>query len=65
MNRTELVASLTEQVSNNVEKIAISDSKIEAYYVASYLPVIADCLASIADSLEILTKETEKENKND
>lgn len=35
MNRTELVASLTQQVSNNVEKIAISDSKIEAYYVAS------------------------------
>lgn len=56
MNRTELVASLTEQVSGNLEKIAITDSKIEAYYVASYLPVIADCLASIADSLEILSQ---------
>lgn len=56
MKRTELVASLTEQVSANVEKIAIPDSKLEAFYVASYLPVIADSLASIADSLEILSK---------
>ena len=63
MKRTELVASLTEQVTDNVEKMATSDSKIEAFYLASYLPVIADCLASIADSLEILTKDLEEKEE--
>lgn len=59
---------MTKQVIDSVKAsyIPADADKLLAFYVTSYLPIISDCLASIADSLEILTKESEeKENKDE
>ncbi len=66
--RVKLNEEVTEQVIDNATKI--SADKLSAFYLASYLPIMSDCLASIADSLEILTKdleenETEEVKKNE
>ena len=61
--RVKLNEELTEQVIDGAQRFSGTD-KLLPFYLASYLPVIADCLASIADSLEILTKDLEeKEDK--
>ena len=55
--RVKLNEEVTEQVMARVPQIP--DDKVLAFYFGSYLPIMSDCLASIADSLEILTKELE------
>jgi hypothetical protein len=56
---------LNEKVTEEVIESAanISADKLQAFYFASYLPLITDCLASIADSLEILTKDLEEKEE--
>lgn len=62
--RVKLNEEISEQVIDSAARLPAD--KIQPLYLASYLPIISDCLASIADSLEILTKDLEeKENKND
>ena len=62
--RVKLNEEVTEQVIDGATRVPAD--KLSAYYLASYLPIMSDCLASIADSLEILTKDLEeKENDND
>ncbi len=62
--RVKLNEEVTEQVIDSATRL--SADKLLAFYFASYLPIMSDCLASIADSLEILTKDLEeKENNND
>lgn len=56
--RVKLNEKVTEQVMKYVGNIP--SSKALDFYVTSYLPIISDCLTSIADSLEILTKDKEK-----
>ena len=57
--RVKLNEEITEQVIDSAR--CVSADKLSALYLASYLPIISDCLASIADSLEILTKDLEDE----
>lgn len=61
--RVELNEEVTKRVIGSYGDIPADD--LLPFYFASYLPIMSDCLASIADSLEILTKELEeKENKD-
>ncbi len=59
--RVKLNEEMTKQVIDRATYIP--SDKILAFYFASYLPIMSDCLASIADSLEILTKELEEAEK--
>ena len=59
--RVKLNDHVTEEVINNATKV--SADKLLAFYFASYLPIMSDCLASIADSLEILTKDLEEKEE--
>lgn len=61
--RVELNEEVTKQIINSATNI--SSDKLLAFYFASYVPLISDCLASIADSLEILTKELEEKENED
>lgn len=62
--RVQLNEEVTEQVMSNATRFSATDKLLD-FYLASYLPIMTDCLASIADSLEILTKDLEeKENEN-
>lgn len=61
--RVELNDEVTRQLIKNVDHI--SEDKLLAFYFASYLPIMSDCLASIADSLEILTKDLEEKETKD
>lgn len=59
---------LNREVSKElIEKIYnIPSDRVADSYIVSYLPIISDSLASIADSLEILTKDIgEVEDGND
>lgn len=56
--RVELNEALSKQVYEQAGNIP--SERLSAYYLMSYLPMISDCLASIADSLEILTSDKEK-----
>ena len=58
--RVTLNEEVTEQVMSNVALQLVTTDEMLAYYLASYLPIMSDCLASIADSLEILTKDLEE-----
>lgn len=51
---------MTKKVIDSVRTTYIPADKLLAYYLTSYLPIISDSLASIADSLEVLTKELEE-----
>ena len=58
----ELIKEITREVRTYMRE-SPSTRPLE-FYLLSYLPIISDSLASIADSLEILTKDLEeKENK--
>lgn len=60
MNRVKLAEEVIENVSKGAKNLRPDD--IQAYYTASYFPLMVDCLASIADSLEkIANKEAENE----
>ena len=62
--RVKLNEEVTKQVMDRATRVP--SVQLLDYYLASYLPIMSDCLASIADSLEILTKEIEdKETKNE
>ena len=50
MNRVKLAEGVIKNVSDHAKDI--SPDNMQAYYLASYLPIMVDCLASIADSLE-------------
>lgn len=50
MNRVKLAEGVIKNVSDHAKDI--SPDNMRAYYLASYLPIMVDCLASIADSLE-------------
>lgn len=56
--RVELNEEVTKQIIDLAPRIS-SEDRLLAFYLVSYLPIMSDCLASIADSLEILTKEKE------
>lgn len=62
MNRVKLAEEVIENVSKGAKNLRPDDIHIQAYYTASYFPLMVDCLASIADSLE---KIADKEEKND
>lgn len=57
MNRVKLVEDVIKNINGRVENIRLDD--IQAYYIASYLPIMVDCLASIADSLEKIADKKE------
>ena len=59
MNRVEIVEGVIKNVSDHVKDI--SPHNMQAYYLASYLPIMVDCLASIADSLEKIANKEDKE----
>lgn len=60
MNRVKLAEDTIKNVTDHVKDIRPDD--LQAYYIAAYLPIMVDCLASIADSLEkIANKEAENE----
>lgn len=58
---------LNEEITEKIIEIAtnVPPDHLLDYYLASYLPIISDSLASIADSLEILTKEIEDKETNE
>ena len=58
--RVKLNEEITDQVIDSATRL--SADKLLAFYFASYLPIMSDCLASIADSLEILTKDLEEKD---
>ena len=60
----KLNEEVTKKVLDSAKCIsALSSDKMLAFYLASYLPLMSDCLASIADSLEILSKDLEEKEK--
>ena len=59
--RVELNEAISKQVYEHVGKVP--SEKLSTFYLTSYLPIISDCLASIADSLEILTKDLEEKEE--
>lgn len=62
--RVKLNEEVAEQVLDNAKCLpGLSADKLLAFYFASYLPIMSDCLASIADSLEILTKDLEEKEE--
>lgn len=50
MNRVKLAEDTIKNVTEHVKDIRPDD--LQTYYIAAYLPIMVDCLASIADSLE-------------
>lgn len=58
MNRVKLAEEVIKNASKGAKNLRPDD--VQAYYIASYFPLMVDCLASIADSLE---KITDKEDK--
>ena len=50
MNRVKLAEDTIKNVTDHVKDVRPDD--LQAYYIAAYLPIMVDCLASIADSLE-------------
>lgn len=50
MNRVKLSEDTIKNVTEHVKDIRPDD--LQTYYIAAYLPIMVDCLASIADSLE-------------
>lgn len=50
MNRVKLAEDTIKNVTDHVKDIRPDD--LQTYYIAAYLPIMVDCLASIADSLE-------------
>lgn len=50
MNRVKLAEDTIKNVTEHVKNIRSDD--LQTYYIAAYLPIMVDCLASIADSLE-------------
>lgn len=50
MNRVKLAEDVITNVTEHVKDIRPDD--LQTYYIAAYLPIMVDCLASIADSLE-------------
>lgn len=57
--------TLNEEVMKGILDNArrIPSDKLLDYYLISWLPMMSDCLASIADSLEILTKDLEEKEE--
>ena len=49
-NRVELTEKVIESIINSTENMRPVEA--QAYYIVTCLPIITDCLASIADSLE-------------
>lgn len=50
MSKVDLVEDTVKNVTNHIENVRPDDA--QTYYLCAYLPVMAYCLASIADSLE-------------
>ena len=51
MNRVKLAEDTIKNVTDHVKDIRPDD--LQAYYIAAYLPIMVDCLASIADRLQV------------
>ncbi|WP_177223746.1 hypothetical protein [Butyrivibrio sp. INlla21] len=52
-----MAEEVTKSVINHAKDVRPDD--LQAYYIISYLPMVVDCLASIADSLEKIASEKE------
>lgn len=63
--RVTLNEDITKQIIDKAKGSYIPSDHLLDYYLASYLPMMSDCLASIADSLEILTKDLEEKEDKD
>lgn len=50
MSKVDIVEDTIKNVTDHIENVRPDD--LQTFYVSSYLPVMAYCLASIADSLE-------------
>lgn len=59
MNRVKLAEDTIKNVTDHVKDIRRPDD-LQAYCIASYLPIMVDCLASIADSLEKIANKEEE-----
>ena len=58
MNRVELAEYVIKNATEHVKDIRHDD--LQTYYIAAYLPIMVDCLASIADSLEKIANKEDK-----